>query len=250
VGGGGRCEREHPLPPLLASMKMRTRVLFLAVGLSICLIAAVVVVMRASQRTDVRPRVAGQDKRNSAVADHVDAGNSPHPERVIAGFQPWQEGNPFVTGDQFAGIAQAEAKAGFDFVRPSSSLANDDLVVGTFVEIIPGDPTDPEPCGQAGVRHAAIEYSTGMLLIVDLVSGTGCPFDKDPSSVYQSMVGAQANWKLQTINGVLALTSPGDPAVSAPAFVDLVVKGERVRLFAEHQKVDLAALIVVAGSVK
>jgi len=231
-------------------MKMRTRVLFVAVGLSICLlITALVLVTRGSQRSGVRPDVASQKIGNTSVAGQPDAGNNRYPERVIAGFQPWQEGNPFVTGDSFAGIAQAEDKAGFDFVRPSSSLANDDLVVGTFVEIIPGEPTDPEPCGRAGVRHAAVEYSTGILLIIDLVSGTACPFDKDPNSVYQSMVGARLYWKLQTINGVLALMSPGNPAVSAPAFVDLVVKGQRVRLFSEHQKVDLAALIEVAGSV-
>jgi hypothetical protein len=239
--------------------KMRTRVLLIAASLSICLIAALVLVTRGSQlsnvrpdvhRSDVGPNATSQNSPNSSVVGQPDVGDNPYPKRDIAGFQPWEGGNPFVTGDEFADIAQAEAKAGFDFVRPSSSLANDDLVVGTFVEVIPGDPTDPEPCGRASVQHSAIEYSTGVLLIVDLVSGTGCPFDKDPSSVYQSMVGAHSYWKLQPINDVLALTSPGNPAVSAPAFVDFVLKGERVRLFAEHQKVDLAALIEVAASVK
>jgi hypothetical protein len=53
---------------------------------------------------------------------------------------------------------------------------------------IPGDPNESPMPLRADVVQVALDYQSGVLITVELVSGTQSLFDLDPASQYQLMV--------------------------------------------------------------
>jgi len=180
--------------------------------------------------------------------------SQPAPERsrpIVAGPQPDRDVGPFLLGQKLATIAEAEEAAGYHFVRPDDALANDALVMAAFVEEVPGDKNAETDCLRSDVRQGAVDYTSGILVMVELVSGTGCPFDLDPEGSYETMAATSGGlWQTTTVDSVTALVSPGYEKNSSPAFVDLTIQGIRVRIFAMYAPIDLATLTAVAETLK
>lgn len=79
---------------------------------------------------------------------------------------------------------------------------------------------------RADVVHVALDYQSGVVITVELVSGTQNPFDLDPASQYQLMVPDTPGAQTTTVLGAPAMTIPSDS--SGPGVVDVTMQGERV----------------------
>ena len=165
---------------------------------------------------------------------------------VHTGPQFSRDRGPFGTGQKFATVAEAEAVAAYHLVRPDHALANDALVRAAFFERVRGEPGSTG-CTGSDVLHGAIDYTSGILITIERVAGTGCPFDLDPAGSYASMAASSEGlWETTTIDGVTALVSPGYQRNSSPAFVDLTIRGVEVTIYAMFAPIDLTTLTEVA----
>jgi hypothetical protein len=215
---------------------MRRRLLIVGSIIAIVAVAVILGFRGLSSKTSVAPGAArGPTATESSPSPtaQFDLGSS-------------RDRGPFGTGQKFATVAEAEAVAAYHFVRPAHALANDALVRAVFFERVPGEQGSTD-CSGSDVLHGAIDYTSGVLITIEHVAGTGCPFDLDPAGSYASMAASSEGlWQTTTIDGVSALVSPGYQKNSSPAFVDLTIQGVRVTIYAMYAPIDLATLTEVA----
>jgi hypothetical protein len=150
---------------------------------------------------------------------------------------------PFLNGSELT-ITRAEALFGRHIIRPSHGLANDASLRHVFFERIPGDPNESPMPLRADVVQVALDYQSGVLITVELVSGTQSLFDLDPASQYQLMVPDTPGAQTTTVHGAPAMTIPRDS--SGPGVVDVTMQGERVVIGGDYSPFEVSTLLEIA----
>jgi hypothetical protein len=110
-----------------------------------------------------------------------------------------------------------------------------------YFERAPGDSSAPGTCAGHDVDHAAIDYSSGILIVYELVAGTGFALDADPEGQYQQEAQSWPAWTTTTINGSPGLLIPQDS--TGPAAVDFTDSGIEISVYAQYAPLDLQSLV-------
>ena len=160
----------------------------------------------------------------------------------LRGLEISRDAGPFLNGERVT-ISQTEERGGFEFLRPQDSIANDANIRGVFYEEAAADTV---PGGI--LRQAAIDYESGVVMIVrpsDVDSGFS-----DPATQYAKMA---ANYptpgyaRVTVVHGVPALVVQENER--GGAYVDLVLDGLRIQLYAKYAPVTSSQLVKAAESI-
>jgi hypothetical protein len=88
--------------------------------------------------------------------------------RVHSGLTHSRNDGPFLFGKQMS-LMEAQSEAGFSFLLPNDSIANESIVRAVYLEMRPGDPEGETPCAKFPETQAAIDYESGLIVTYELV---------------------------------------------------------------------------------
>lgn len=145
---------------------------------------------------------------------------------------------PFLRGKKLS-VAQAEAEAGFQLLRPHHPQANDGNIRNVFIS------QERDERGKPWAQ-VAIDYESGLIMLVlpAWVDGT----EKDPRKEYQEVVDTYPGpyARVTTVHDVPALVIERNP--KGTAFLSVVIHGVKVKLFAEYAPLEASQLTEMAES--